>query len=178
MLRHILTAILTLGMVIVFSRTIYAAQTQTEVIPVSGYTGPDKEIVTPGVIYVEVPTQLIFAAFAGDGGMVTSPKYTISNLSAHNDVKVVLESFTQNNADAVPMDGLLSLKLLTHDFEELLPDVFPHSGPQTLVERLPRLTEGGTANTLGFHIGGTWGGSFDTERLPSFEMTLQFTVVS
>jgi len=179
MIRKIATAIMTVALVMAFPSTAHATSASSETIPVSGYIGANALAITPGEIYVEVPVQLVFAAFESDAGIVTSPQYTIKNLSADTDVKVTLESFTQTNAESVLLDDLLSLKLLTPAYEDLLTGIYPQAEPQALVltERLPKLEEGSTDNELGFCIGGTWHGAFDTEAKPDFEMVLTFTIV-
>ena len=179
MIRKAVTAMLTITLLCASTGTVRASEPETRLIPVAGYFGEDTVEITPE-IYVEVPTQLVFAAFEADAGVVSSPQYSIKNLSENTDVRVTLENFTQTNPAAAPLDGLLTLKLVTPDTEtDLLTDIFPQDEPQAMVltERLPKLADGFADNELAFRIGGIWDGVFDKELQPSFTMTLQFTAI-
>lgn len=159
-----------------------------EIIPVYGYIGKDTTIVDPEPenpevppeteIYVEVPVKVMFAAFESDAGSVSSPNYTITNLSTANDVKVEIENFAQRANPAVDLDGKLSLKLTDHAGADLVTSVFPadYSSTKLLAGNLPKKADGSDANKLGFAIGGIWSGAFDSELHPAFDMTLKFSV--
>lgn len=158
-----------------------------EVIPVYGYIGKDTSIVDPDPtdpekpieteIYVEVPVKILFAAFESDAGAVTSPDYTISNLSTVSDIKVEIESFSQRNA--VDLGGRLSLSLDDYAGSEIVPGVFPAAYPpaKPFAAALPKKTGGSSANILPFRVGGSWSGGFNAELHPVFDMVLKFTAL-
>ena len=151
-----------------------------EVIPVHGYIGSDTSIETPpdSEIYVEIPVKILFAAFEKDGGNVTSPKYTIKNLSEISDIKVEVENFEQVSDPAVDLDGKLSLKLVSLVNEDIVPGLFPADYPpaKLLTEKLPKYVEASADNKIDFLIGGEWQGEFDSKLYPVFDMTLKFSV--
>ena len=156
---------------------------EMEVIPVFGYVGPNSEVIppdpeTPEVeIYVEVPIKMLFAAFESDGGQVTSPQYTISNLSETSDIKVEIVQFVQRPEPAVDLEGRLSLKLVSYDNEDLVTGLFPASYPpeRLLTGNLSKYAEGSDSNRIGFMIGGSWNGAFTDEIQPAFDLTLKFS---
>ncbi|MDL2220798.1 hypothetical protein LJC55_03935 [Eubacteriales bacterium OttesenSCG-928-N14] len=160
-----------------------------EVIPVYGYIGEDGEIVDPDPtdptippekqLYVEVPVKVMFAAFESGNGAITSPDYSITNLSSVNDVKVELKDFSQRQTGA-NLDGLLTLDLTGKDGQQLLGGIFPadYSTAKTLAERLAKKSNGSTDNVLQFAFGGNWSGTFGEDINPVFDMTLQFTVLT
>ena len=158
---------------------------EVEVIPVNGYIGRDTETIIPdedgqsAVIYVELPVCVVFAAFESGGGLVSSPQYTITNLSEENDLRISLEGFAQTNAGTVPLNGGLRLDMLSHEGEALAAGVFPadYAEEKPLCERLPQKTEGSEDNQFGFKLGGSWSGGFAADIQPSFEMTLRFSIV-
>ena len=158
---------------------------ETGIVPVHGYLGTDATVIVPEPeesateIYVEMPMRLLFAAFERDGGVVSSPTYVITNLSAANDVRVELESFVQRNEAEVPLEGQLSLKLVTEEGEDLVTGLFPSEGllNEALAERLARQGEETEDSQLLFMVGGTWDGPLDRELQPVFDMTLRFTGV-
>ena len=152
------------------------------IIPVTGYLGPDSHVIVPEPkteIYVEVPVEIFFAAFESGAGIVTSPKYTISNLSDTSDLKIEIENFSQKNESNASLNGQLTLKLITHENEDLLTGIFPsdYQSKKLLCARLPKAIEGLDDNKLGFMIGGTWGGGFDEEIRLEFDITLKFSIV-
>ncbi|MDL2237501.1 hypothetical protein LJC56_06695 [Christensenellaceae bacterium OttesenSCG-928-K19] len=159
-----------------------------EVIPVYGYIGQDTTIVDPDPekpevppeteIYIEVPVKVLFAAFESDAGAISSPDYTITNLSTANDVKVEVESFVQRATPAVDLNGNLSLKLVDSKGADIVGGLFPgaYESAKLLAENLPKKADGSDANRLGFAIGGTWNGGFASELHPAFDMTLKFSV--
>ena len=157
---------------------------EEEVIPVHGYLGPDSHVVDPGgdeeetEIYVEIPTKVVFAAFESDAGEVVSPRYTITNLSAISDLKIEIESFTQKNESNASLNGQLTLKILTHEGNTLLADLFPAEYParKLLCERLPKAVDGSQENKLGFMLGGNWSGNFKQEIQPIFDMVVKFSI--
>lgn len=157
-----------------------------EVIPVYGYIGQDTEIIDPDPeepeippetqVYVEVPVKVLFAAFESDKGAITSPDYTLTNLSTVNDIQVEIANFRQK--DAADLAGKLTLDITDHAGAELVAGVFPaeYSSAKLLKDKLSKKVDGSTDNQLGFKIGGVWSGTFNSELHPSFEMTLQFSV--
>ena len=160
-----------------------------EVIPFYGYIGKDTQIVDPDPenpiippeteIYVEVPVKVMFAAFESDAGAVSSPDYTIANLSSVNDVKVEIADFVQTSAPGQGVEDNLSLKLTDNSGTSIVDGLFPgsYSSPKTLKAMLPKKTGDSGDNVIGFKIGGTWTGGFDKEIQPSFDMTLKFSVL-
>jgi hypothetical protein len=164
----------------VTEKTVTEAQ---DVIPVYGFLGVDAEVIVPDPmrpeteIYMEVPMRLLFAAFEGDNGAISSPYYAITNLSTVSDVRIEIESFVQCNAEEVPLEEQLTLKLLTETGEDLVTGLFPSEGAQeqALVERLPKWDEETEANQFLFMVGGTWDGEFHYGLQPVFDMTLRFS---
>ena len=162
-----------------------AVTEETGIVPVYGYLGTDTTVIVPEPddsateIYVEIPMKLLFAAFESDGGAISSPTYTITNLSTANDVRVEIESFAQRNEVDVPLEGQLSLKLVTEEGEDLVTGLFPSEGllNEALAERLARQGEETEDSQLLFMVGGTWDGPLDRELQPVFDMTLRFTGV-
>ena len=163
---------------------------EEETIPVYGYVGPDKSVIPPDTggegepspveIYVEVPTKILFAAFESKEGEITSPKFTITNLSELNDIRVEIESFEQRNSDDVNLDGRLSLKLVDVSNEDVVPELFPssYSPPgKLLLDSLSKSVEGFDNNKFVFMVGGMWSGSFDEELQPVFDMVVKFSSV-
>ena len=165
-------------------------ETEKETIPVHGYLGPDAHVTNPEPedpepsedteIYVEVPVKILFAAFESDGGIITSPKHTITNLSAISDVKVEIEQFVQRPNPDVDLGNNLSLKLLSASNEELVPDLFPsnYTSGKILTENLSKYIEGEDSNKLEFMVGGTWNGSFSEELMPVFDMIIKFSAAN
>lgn len=163
----------------------YQTASGKETIPIYGYIGKDTNIVDPdpedpGVkpeteIYVEVPVKIMFAAFESDGGAISSPDYTIKNLSTVNDVKVEIEKFEQRNP--VDLKGALSLKIVDEHAGDLVPDLFPsdYTSAKLLKALLPKQAAGSNENVLAFALGGTWTGPFDSELHPEFDMTVRFS---
>ena len=151
-----------------------------EIIPVHGYVGPTEDILTPETeIYVEVPAKILFAAFESDDCTVTSPNFTIKNLSAANDIKVEIENFEQRMDLDIDLDGNLSLVLLNDNNEEIISDLFPsnYSTAKLLCANLPKYEEDSELNQLTFTLGGIWSGSFDTKLHPVFDITIKFSAV-
>ncbi|MDL2224827.1 hypothetical protein LJC20_01250 [Eubacteriales bacterium OttesenSCG-928-M02] len=161
-----------------------------ETIPVYGYIGEDSEIIDPDPtdptippekeVYVEVPIKMLFAAFEGDGGAVTAPNYTITNLSTANDVKVSVKNFAQRNGLEVDLDGKLQLDITDETGSPRISGAFPadYTQPKVLAETLSKKTESGTGHILPFSIGGTWSGAFTKDIRPVFDLTLEFTVIT
>ena len=154
---------------------------ESEVIPIFGHVGPDATIIDPEPateIYVEVPIRIVFAAFESDAGVVSSPKYTITNLSEISELKVDIDNFRQKNSGSVPLNENLALKLVTYEGDDLLTDLFPSTYPPSklLKERLSKVTDGPDDNKIHFMIGGFWSGTFEDEIKPIFDMTLKFSV--
>ena len=157
----------------------------SEIISVHGYLGPDTVAPPdpnerpPLEIYVEVPVKILFAAFESDNGEITSPVFTITNLSATSDIKLEIENFEQRYDPAADLDGKLSLSLQSTDNESLVSDLFPasYSSQKLLSANLSRLEEGQDSNRLDFTIGGNWSGPFDTELYPVFDMTIKISAV-
>ena len=191
MKRKTLALVLSLCMALSVSSAAFAEEgddykttaENVEIIPVRGYVGPDTHVIPPDPeepeleIYVEVPTKVLFAAFEADEGAVTSPTFTITNLSATSDVKVEIEHFEQRQDPALDLNGNLSLKLIDQDMEDLVTGLFPSAGPLEglLTANLSKVVDGSDSNTLTFMIGGTWSGSFDEELKPTFDMTIKFS---
>ena len=163
---------------------------EEETIPVYGYLGPDKSVTPPDTgdggepssveIYVEVPTKILFAAFESNEGKITSPKFTITNLSDLSDIKVEIESFEQRNSDEVNLDGRLSLKLVDINDDDVVPELFPssyHPLGKLLIDNLSKSVEGAGSNKFVFMVGGVWSGSFDEELQPVFDMVVKFSGV-
>jgi len=151
----------------------------TTIIPVFGYVGPFEEIIIPEApeIYVEIPVKILFAAFDTDNGAVTSPRYTIKNLSAKDDIKVEIEDFTQRINPDIMLTSRLQLNLVNYDNESIVNGIFPsdYTSAKLMKSNLPKFVEGSEDNILEFMIGGTWTGEFDTELHPVFDMTLKFS---
>ena len=190
--KKIIALVLTICIALTFSTAALAAPgngseivtKDVAVITVYGYVGSDVHTVptdpeTPLEIYVEVPVQFLFAAFESDDGAITSPKFTISNLSETTDVMVEIENFEQRADCYVELAGQLSLKILNAACEPVVDDLMGHdySESQLLSGRLARYTEGFTNNKFEFIIGGFWSGLFNEELTPTFEMTVKFTAV-
>ena len=160
-----------------------ATENTVETIPVYGYVGPDAYVVPPNPeegeleIYVELPTHIMFAAFEGDNGTVTSPKFKITNLSELNDVKVEIEQFVQRPDPEIDLEDNLFLQLANNKGEWIIPDLFPadYSTEKLLTDNLSKYTVDSNENTFEFTIGGLWSGSFDTELQPVFDMTIKFS---
>ena len=151
----------------------------TEIIPVHGYVGPFEVVIPPDPeveIYVEAPIKILFSAFDSDNGMVTSPKYVITNLSEKTDIKVEIESFAQQFDENASLDGQLSLKLVTHSNEDLVTELFPsdYTAAKLMSEKLNKNIDDGS-NSIGFMIGGSWLGDFEQEIKPIFDMTMKFS---
>ena len=181
-----LTLVLCMMLVISGAAIDYNTTTSNaEVIPVHGYVGPDAYVTPPDPekseteIYVQVPVQIMFAAFESDAGAVTSPKFTITNLSEVSDVKVEVEQFVQRSFPDVDVDGKLSLKLVDFDNQDLVSNLFPadYQTPKLLTGNLSRYVEGVDGNELEFMVGGMWSGTFADELKPAFDMTVKFSAV-
>ena len=148
-----------------------------QIIPVQGYIDSNEAVIDPTTeIYVEVPVEILFAAFESDAGAVTSPRYTITNLSEVSGVKVEILNFTQRDDPAASLNGQLSLKLVDYDGNDLATDMFPndYQTAKLLTGHLAA-ADGSGANKLGFTVGGTWDGSFAERLYPEFDMTLKFS---
>ena len=160
-----------------------------EVIPVYGYIGEDTTIVDPDPenpevppeteIYMQVPVKIMFAAFESDAGAISSPQYTLTNLSTANDVMVEVNNFAQRSNPNVDLEGKLALNLTDYAGVSLVSGVFPATYPpaKLLKDVLPKKADGVTDNQLEFKVGGTWSGAFNKELQPAFDMTLKFSVV-
>lgn len=196
-----LIALLTLGVMMIASATgaaesggfepppSYTTTTDgTKVIPVYGYIGKDTNIVDPEPenpevppeteIYVEVPIKMMFAAFEGNGGAVSSPNYAIKNLSTANAIKVEVEDFSQKNAAEADLEGKLTLSLTDYAGTDIVPGVFPadYSSAKLFKDALSKNT-GSADNVLEFKLGGNWNGEFTKQINPEFDMTLRFSAV-
>jgi len=186
----ILAVVMILCMVFYTSSSAFAAETDPEnpnmtvtdsieIIPVYGYLGTDTAVIDPEVteIYVEVPVKIMFAAFEGDDGMITSPIFTITNLSEISDVKVEIEQFVQRPDPAANLDGNLSLKLVSYTGDDIIANLFPSEYPpsKVLTDNLPKYVEGSDGNKINFRVGGTWGGSLNGKLQPVFDMTIKFS---
>ena len=191
MKRKILASILALCIMVSISAVAFATEepdpnpthrpvtVESDVIPIFGHIGSDSAVIDPEPeIYVEVPLRLVFAAFESEAGVISSPRYTITNLSAISDVKIEIESLTQTNDATVPLNDNLSLEFLTHENEVLLPDLFPsdYLSPKLFQENLPKATADSDDNKLYFMLGGFWSGAFDQDLQPSFDMTVKFSI--
>ena len=189
-MKKMIAIILTLGMALCIPGSAFAAETsaenKTETVPVLGYIGPDAYTIptdpeTPSEfeIYVEIPVQIMFAAFECDAGDVTSPRFAITNLSEKNDVRVEVERFDKLDNPDIDLDGMLSLTLVDSDGEPLIADLFPsdYSVGKVLAESLAAYVEGSDDNRLEFTVGGTWSGTFDDELHPAFDMTIKLSAV-
>ena len=151
-----------------------------ETIPIYGYIGPDADIIDPtSEIYVEVPVKILFAAFESDVGEITSPQFTITNLSTTNNIKVEIESFEQRFDPAINLDGNLSLTLLNDNNEVVIHDLFPSTSPpeKLLCENLSAYEEESANHQLIFTIGGIWNGTFDNKLHPVFDITIKFSAI-
>jgi len=163
------------------------SESSIEIIPVYGHIGSNTDIISPdpddpdplpeAEIYVEVPIRILFAAFDADEGAVTSPKYTITNLSETTNIKVEIENFTQQNDTEVQLENQLSLTLVSHEYTNLLPELFPadYQSAKLVSANLSKVVEDSDSNILRFMIAGTWSGSFDKEIKPIFDMTVKFS---
>ena len=163
------------------------SENSIEIIPVYGHIGSNADIISPdpddpdplpeAEIYVEVPIRILFAAFDADEGAITSPKYTITNLSETTNIKVEIENFTQQNDTAAPLENQLSLTLVSHENTNLLPELFPadYQSAKLVSANLSKVVEDSDSNILRFMIAGTWSGSFDKEIKPTFDMTVKFS---
>ena len=154
----------------------------TETIPIYGYLGAEADIIDPDPeleIYVEVPVQIMFAAFESNSGKVTSPKFAITNLSAANDIRVEIDDFAQRPYPDVDLDGKLSLRLTDYNGEDIVADLFPaeYNEGKLLAANLSKQIDGFSDNKLEFMLGGTWGGSFSDELKPVFDITIKFSAV-
>lgn len=156
-------------------------------VPVYGYVGRDADITDPDPgdptkppvitetgtrISVSVPTKLIWAAFASDGGTVQSPDYTISNNSSILDLDVSLVSFTADtSADNTAVDNKLTLNMASTDFTSIS-DLLGLSATVKLSQKLAK------SGSLGFELDGTYTGSFATSRTPKYEAVFQFDLAA
>ena len=156
----------------------------SETLPVFGYIGsdthtipPDPEVPQELEIYVEVPVEIMFAAFESDEGAVTSPKYAITNLSEINAVRVEIESFEQRESPAIDLDGKLFLTLVDNNNEPLIAELFPsdYATGKVMTESLAAYVDDADDNKLEFMVGGFWSGSFDVGLQPVFDMTIRFS---
>ena len=191
MIKKILTAALALTVALMFSITAFAQQNFSldyaevlidengNIIPVFGYIGSDPgETPIPEIeIYVELPVKILFAAFESVGENISSPKYTITNLSYLSDLKIEVTNFTQKNTETALLDGNLSLKLKDLNEVDIFAVVFPsdYQQPKLLTDRLPKITGDSQDNIFGFMVGGSWTGSFDKQIQPAFEMVLKIS---
>jgi len=156
-----------------------------EIVPVYGYIGAIESIEpqepgqpTQKEIYVEVPIKLLFAVFHEDAGAVSSPTYSITNLSEISDVKVEIENFVSRPDTDAALNGQLSLHITDEQGAMIQSNLFPAEYPpaKVLEERLLKKTEESSENAITFRIGGMWEGGFETELYPTFDMTFKFSV--
>ena len=184
--RNAIAIIMALCMILSVPHVVYAntpeydtTENISEIIPIFGFVGLFESINPPDdpEIYVEIPIEILFAAFNTDNGEVTSPRYTIKNLSTTDDVKVEIQNFEQRDIPYVQLDGKLSLDFVNYDKQTIVDGVFPanYSSPKTFKSNLSRFIDGTEDSTIEFMIGGTWTGEFDTELQPVFDMTLKFS---
>ena len=159
-------------------------ESSSEIIPIHGYVGPFSEVVTPDPdpdrvteIYVSVPVKIIFAAFDIDNGEISSPVYKITNLSKTTDLKIEIESFTQNNDEDAPLNGQMNLKLVNQENEDLVAELFPsdYTNKKLMTDMLPKNVDSENHHIFNFMIGGRWDGDFDTKVSPIFDMTIKFS---
>lgn len=156
--------------------------------PVYGYVGPDALITDPvptdpGTepdvdpvatdMEISLPVKLMWAAFASDGGAVTSPTYTIENKSAFA-VDVELTSFDQTNTVRnATKDAQISLNLV--GLGESWGTASNVVG-MTVPVNAGTLTASGATASKTFTIGGTYGGSFADPYQPTYNMVLTFSI--
>jgi|AKZA01.1.fsa_nt_gi hypothetical protein len=167
----------------VFENRVVDTDNPTTEVPVFGYIGPDAEILDPENpndplvvnplvtdMSVSVPVRLVWAAFASDGGEITSPEYTITNNSPFA-VDVELTSFENTtpagnqNAEA---DANIVISLT--DLNPLATNVVGMTTP------LPIQTLSAENGSTKFKIGGTYTGSFATAYQPTYRMVLTFSI--
>jgi hypothetical protein len=168
-------------------------------IPVYGYVGEDAEIVdpdpedpteppvaTPTGINVSVPTKILWAAFADDGGDIDSPDYEIKNNSTAVSLDVTVEALEANSAGAanIAIDPKLVLTLVSTGTGEL------GDTPITVFNKQAALPSYTSPNVLGpatgipleptswgFTIGGHYYGDFGgVAQSPEYSLTLGFDI--
>ena len=165
-------------------------------IPIYGYIGQNADIsdtdpsnpdtapiITPNgtSISVTVPTKVIFAAFAENGGEISSPDYVITNNSKTSSVTVTLASFTANSGeDNSAVDPSLSLNLKYSYDAEKEESIFANgtgtTSPIEIVRCLESDQTGSSVfrNSMAFSLSGEYSGSFSADRTPSYEMVFRF----
>lgn len=154
-------------------------------VPVYGYIGEDAELTDPDPtdpslppvvdpsagtdMELSVPVKLMWAAFASDGGSVTSPDYTIENKSLFA-VDVEMTSFTQTNG--VSVSGLTLNLVGASGGMTSINDVL--SASATAFGTLDAAA--GINAERGFSVGGSYTGSFATVLQPEYSMVLTFSI--
>jgi len=152
-------------------------------IPVFGYIGQDANITDPededgGLVIdpvttnmsVSVPVRLVWAAFASDGGEITSPVYTITNNSKFAvDVKLTrFDNTTREENKKEDMDANIVISLT--DLNQSAINVVGMTEPLSLPTPLSANGE------KTFQIGGTYTGSFADAYQPTYNMVLEFSI--
>ena len=151
-------------------------------IPVYGYVGRDATATdsnpndpnvapeyteTGTIVSVSVPTKIIFAAFASDGGEVTAPDYMITNKSAFA-LKVTLTDFTASETDDnAAVDDKLTLNITGAEMAKA--DVIGLQDNTTAYGA--KLAKDSTWN---FSLDGEYTGDFGTSYMPKYSATFQF----
>lgn len=160
----------------------------TNDVPVYGYIGEDANITDPDPtdpdvpptvtptgtdMELSVPVKLMWAAFASNGGTVTSPTYTIENKSAFA-VDVELTSFAQTSAANATKDAQITLSLT--GLNAGATNVVGMAAPLSAGTLSKATALGGASATKTFTIGGTYTGSFNTAYAPTYSMVLTFSL--
>jgi hypothetical protein len=152
-------------------------------IPVYGYVGEDGDLdngqpptITTHAINVSVPTHIIWAAFEGDKGEVTSPNYYIKNNSKTLDLNVTIKDFTAEDSEGNnAVDSALTLTLEGKN-GEFGTSTTLFDKTEVITGNTDKIDNTFTANTKWeFTIGGLYDSEdFDTPQQPEYSMVLLF----
>jgi hypothetical protein len=164
-------------------------------IPVYGFVGPDDEIIDPDPedpdkppiiveVNVSVPVKIIWAAFQGGSGVITSPEYRVINHSSTRDLKVKMLSFQPRSGapDNANVDSKLVLNMLSTAGQFGASNNISNGNGSTAAFPVyagnPLAFSGTLAHGNGewkFKLGGMWNGSFPSVHYkPIYDMVLEF----
>ncbi|MDR3208167.1 MAG: hypothetical protein LBT60_07565 [Oscillospiraceae bacterium] len=164
----------------------------TRIIPMYGYVGKDTNLIDPDPdnpdqppqpadteINLAVPIKIIWAAFASDEGLVTSPTYTVKNFSTAHKVKISVVKFEAGfhdpSANGV-VDSTLVLNLVGSYGQFGQINLLNVGTYKTAITDIG--TDLGSSTNWNFRIAGTYTGTFATAYQPSYVLTFKFTYVA
>jgi hypothetical protein len=138
------------------------------------------------LLSVSVPIKMIFAAFASGHGQLSSPQYTITNLSRH-PLTVSLDSFTLKEADGLTLSqnpvsaGEIGLRLAgqrdTPGFGTGFLSLGSGLNLALAGEGAPLAPVNQPGSVGYFRIEGLYKGLFDAQRLPSFAASFKLRLL-